>query len=245
VILVSYRVPGTNGVQLVRFVRSLDHRRMTAVVMVTGSGEVTEEALAAGADEVLLKPINANALVPDCGQARLVVPSSCNLCREGCMSQPRIVDDRVWCPLCDDQYEVGTKKQEWLSRAIDENEVWSLDELRSHPQFVRTEQLLGLQVYVFRNEISAQDWSEMWFVPETGRIPLKIHTSYDGGKEQHVVEPISLSFGEIPDSVFDGPTLPVSFERVQELIKAADEQAGHEYAEAIRRSVAEAQSKKH
>lgn len=63
VILLSYRVPGTNGVQLVRFIRSLDHRRMTAVVMVTGSGEVTEEALAAGADEVLLKPINPNALV--------------------------------------------------------------------------------------------------------------------------------------------------------------------------------------
>jgi CheY-like chemotaxis protein len=63
VILLSNRVPGTSGVQLVRFIRALDHLRMTAVVMVTGSGEVTEEALAAGADEVLLKPINPNALV--------------------------------------------------------------------------------------------------------------------------------------------------------------------------------------
>lgn len=36
---------------------------MTAVVTVTGSGEVTEEALAAGADEVLIKLINPNALV--------------------------------------------------------------------------------------------------------------------------------------------------------------------------------------
>ncbi|MEK6322795.1 MAG: response regulator [Acidobacteriota bacterium] len=63
VILLGYRVPGTNGVQLVRFIRALDHRRMTAVVMVTGSDEVTEEALAAGADEVLLKPVNPNALV--------------------------------------------------------------------------------------------------------------------------------------------------------------------------------------
>jgi DNA-binding response OmpR family regulator len=33
------------------------------VVMVTGDGEVTEQAKAAGADEVLLKPINPNALV--------------------------------------------------------------------------------------------------------------------------------------------------------------------------------------
>lgn len=62
VILLSYRVPGTTGVQLVRLIRSFEHREMTAVVMVTGSDEVTDEALAAGADEVLLKPINPNAL---------------------------------------------------------------------------------------------------------------------------------------------------------------------------------------
>jgi CheY-like chemotaxis protein len=34
-----------------------------AVVMVTSNREATEEANAAGADEVLLKPINTNALV--------------------------------------------------------------------------------------------------------------------------------------------------------------------------------------
>lgn len=62
-ILLGYRVPGTTGVQLVRLIRSLEHRQMTAVVMVTGSGEVKEEALAAGADEVLLKPVNPHALV--------------------------------------------------------------------------------------------------------------------------------------------------------------------------------------
>jgi CheY-like chemotaxis protein len=62
-ILLGYRVPGTTGVQLVRLIRSLEHRKMTAVVMVTDNAEVTEEALAAGADEVLLKPINPHALV--------------------------------------------------------------------------------------------------------------------------------------------------------------------------------------
>ena len=62
-ILLGYRVPGTNGVWLVRMIRALEHRRMTAVVMVTGCGEVTDEALAAGADEVLVKPINPFALV--------------------------------------------------------------------------------------------------------------------------------------------------------------------------------------
>ena len=63
VILLSYRVPGTTGVQLVRVIRSFEHRRMTGVVMVAASGDITGEALAAGADEVLLKPINPNTLV--------------------------------------------------------------------------------------------------------------------------------------------------------------------------------------
>lgn len=63
VILLSYRVPGTTGIQLVRLIRSFEHRRMTGVVMLTASAEITEEALTAGADEVLLKPINPNTLV--------------------------------------------------------------------------------------------------------------------------------------------------------------------------------------
>ena len=63
VVLLGYRVPGTNGVQIVRFIRALEHRKTTAVVMVTGSAEVADEALAAGADEVLPKPIDPNSLV--------------------------------------------------------------------------------------------------------------------------------------------------------------------------------------
>jgi CheY-like chemotaxis protein len=50
-------------VKLVRFIRALGHRRTTAMVTVTGSGEVTEQARAAGADDVLLKPIDPSALV--------------------------------------------------------------------------------------------------------------------------------------------------------------------------------------
>lgn len=62
-VVLGYRVPGANGLKLVRFIRALEHRKTTAVIMVTGSGEVTDEALAAGVDEVLLKPINPNALL--------------------------------------------------------------------------------------------------------------------------------------------------------------------------------------
>ena len=63
VVLLGYRLPGTNGVQLVRFIRALEHRKTAAVVMVTGSSEVADEALAACADEVLPKPMDPNALV--------------------------------------------------------------------------------------------------------------------------------------------------------------------------------------
>lgn len=62
VVLLGHRMPGTDGVKLVRFIRALEHRMTAAVVMVTGNGDVTEEAKAAGADEVLLKPVNTNAL---------------------------------------------------------------------------------------------------------------------------------------------------------------------------------------
>ena len=62
-ILLSYRVPGTDGVQLIRLIRTLEPRRMIAVVMVTGTGGISEEALAAGANEVLLKPIEPARLV--------------------------------------------------------------------------------------------------------------------------------------------------------------------------------------
>ncbi|HYV07886.1 MAG TPA: response regulator [Blastocatellia bacterium] len=62
-ILVGDRVPGASGVQLVRLIRTLDHRRTTAVVVVTARVESADEALAAGADEALVKPVNPYALV--------------------------------------------------------------------------------------------------------------------------------------------------------------------------------------
>lgn len=62
VILLGCRVSGTTGVQLASSIRSLEHRRIAAVIMIAGSDDITDDALAAGADEVLLKPINPNAL---------------------------------------------------------------------------------------------------------------------------------------------------------------------------------------
>lgn len=63
IITVSYRFPATNGVEIIRLIRELEHRRNTPVLMVTGSPYVTHEALAMGATEVLYKPIDPRRLV--------------------------------------------------------------------------------------------------------------------------------------------------------------------------------------
>jgi len=63
VVLLSCQVAGTTGLQLLSLIRSFEHRKMTAVIMLTRGDEITDEALAAGADEVLVKPINPNALI--------------------------------------------------------------------------------------------------------------------------------------------------------------------------------------
>jgi len=62
-ILFSYHLSGIDGVQLTGFIRSLEHRMTTAIVMLTSSGEIMDEAKAAGVDEVLIKPVNVSSLI--------------------------------------------------------------------------------------------------------------------------------------------------------------------------------------
>lgn len=63
IITVSYRFPATSGVEIIRLIREIGHRKRTPVLMVTGGPDATDEALAAGANEVLYKPIEARRLV--------------------------------------------------------------------------------------------------------------------------------------------------------------------------------------
>jgi CheY-like chemotaxis protein len=62
-ILLSHHLTGIDGLHLTRFIRSLEHRMSTAVVMLASSGEITDEAKAAGVDEVLIKPVNMSSLI--------------------------------------------------------------------------------------------------------------------------------------------------------------------------------------
>jgi DNA-binding response OmpR family regulator len=64
-VLVNNRLHGMSGVELITRIRALAHRSNVPIVMVTGSGDVdvVAAALAAGADDVLYKPVDVAILV--------------------------------------------------------------------------------------------------------------------------------------------------------------------------------------
>jgi len=63
IVLISSKVRGSDGIELIKVARSLGHRKHLRVLMVTGTGGMEIEAFAAGADEVLHKPIGIDMLV--------------------------------------------------------------------------------------------------------------------------------------------------------------------------------------
>jgi len=64
-VLVSNRLCGLSGVDLITRIRALAHRQDVPIVMVTGTVDVTlaAGALAAGADGILYKPADVDILV--------------------------------------------------------------------------------------------------------------------------------------------------------------------------------------
>lgn len=63
IMLVSYEVRGSNGLELIKLVRALDHRRHLPVLLVTGTSGIDAEAFAAGASDVLHKPVDIYSLI--------------------------------------------------------------------------------------------------------------------------------------------------------------------------------------
>ena len=64
-VLVSNRLHDMGGVELITRIRALDHRKDVPIVMVTGTLDcaIVAGALAAGADDVLYKPVDVVILV--------------------------------------------------------------------------------------------------------------------------------------------------------------------------------------
>ena len=64
-VLVSNRLHDMDGVELITRIRALDHRKGVPIVMVTSSAElaIVTAALARGADDVLVKPVEVVTVV--------------------------------------------------------------------------------------------------------------------------------------------------------------------------------------
>lgn len=70
------------------------------------------------------------------------------------------------------------------------------DALRSHPNFVRTETVLGRVAYVLREKERCYGYvEETYYLPEIGRVPFKRVTTFQSGLKR-VEEPVSLTLGE-------------------------------------------------
>lgn len=62
-VILSDSFKAKSAVEMIKLIRSLAHRRSIALVMVARIGEINREAaIAAGADEVLVRPFNVNSL---------------------------------------------------------------------------------------------------------------------------------------------------------------------------------------
>jgi hypothetical protein len=85
------------------------------------------------------------------------------------------------------------------------------EQLLSHPQFLRTETLLGYTAYVFRvvDEETGLPSTDIYRTVELGRTPLKVVT-YSGEKVQAVTEPVSITLGEPSAVLLKGPNYPVA-----------------------------------
>lgn len=75
------------------------------------------------------------------------------------------------------------------------------EQLRSSPQLVRTEQLMGLTAYMLRvMEVDTGLPSvDVYRTVEVGSTPLKV-VNYSDGKVSIIMEPVSITWGE-PDSL--------------------------------------------
>ena len=139
-------------------------------------------------------------------------------------------------------YDIVNGKLEWLSKAAPTDEP-QVSPTEYYTQLNRTEKLFGLTAYVTHMDMGSDGYEEEWYTLETGAIPLKIHLSLHEGKSQRIVEPLSLAFGEISDDVLESPDLPISFDRINALLKDA-EKAGHrEYVDQMRTSIEEEKKK--
>ena len=63
VVLFGFQVSGEDGVKLISFIRALERCGTTAIVVLTGSTEMTRQVRAAGGDAAFVSPASADELI--------------------------------------------------------------------------------------------------------------------------------------------------------------------------------------
>jgi hypothetical protein len=117
----------------------------------------------------------------------------------------------IYAGLADGVYirEAGSNALAYLSPSADEK---MLEHFRSHKalrnqrDFVRTDKVAGLKVYVLRNEINDPatpiEWLEDSYSPKTGYAALRSVTHFRDGSEIRT-EAVSVEFKEVPEDLND------------------------------------------
>lgn len=139
-------------------------------------------------------------------------------------------------------YDVINGKLQWLSTIAPEDEP-IVPPTEYFADVVRTEKLFGLTVYVTHMDMGRDGFEEEWHTLETGRIPIKTHMSLHGGKSQVINEPISLTFGDIPDSLLESPDLPISYDYIHTILRAAEKAGHHEFVDQTKATIEEEKKK--
>jgi len=115
----------------------------------------------------------------------------------------------IYCGTIDGVYEkrAGSSSRRFVSEAANEQmrmAFRSPKSLQAHPEFVRTDQVAGLTVYVHRNEIKNPDYKGYWietsYSPKTGLNPLRTIMHFGDGSETKT-EAVSVEFSEVPESL--------------------------------------------
>jgi hypothetical protein len=88
---------------------------------------------------------------------------------------------------------------------------FTIEELSSSPQLIRTEQLFGLTAYVLRvTEVETGLPSvDIYRTVELGSTPLKV-IDYSDGKATMITEPMSIMWGEPAAAALKGTNYPVA-----------------------------------
>jgi len=116
---------------------------------------------------------------------------------------------RVYGATADGVFEKGSdaKSRRYVSPSAEQSILQyyrSGNYLRTHPEFSRTDEVAGLEVYVFRVNLTdpayAGYWMEISYCPRTGMTPLRtVRHSSDGSETRD--EALVVQFKDVPDDL--------------------------------------------